>query len=482
MKLKIKNLGPLTKGGTIDLDRRFYVFVGKNNSGKTYVANVLWSLLEQKRINGEPLFTEEAINTKITLDEKVFEELTSSKNLFKDLWKVFNVKPSFFDDVFLQLKGLYRKFYERKFSFEYIYPIIDKHDYYWNYKIEKNKVGNDLEIKKSKLSHKEYIEWRNTENSDRAYVTSVAYDEDGAFKEFAQKVKSDLFNYLFWNGAYKDPFFLPAHRTFFTSFWKYILIAQKQILDEVSEMRLEGQKNIDSLLKTPYNDSTNDILKSIERLDRKRFQVDIGYSDLLSDLEDLMGGKVNLEQGKEGGIAYGDMKFKLNDSKEELDMYMASSSVNQLTLLYLYFKYWVKEKNNFLIIDEPEENLHPENQVKLMQILANFADRNNNRVLITTHSTLMTDTINNYVRLGYLKDRGVDISEVISQNEHQIADLKELTHKDFGVYYFNGDAIEEYKVGDYGVKFKDFDKVERQIKQASSQLDDLIFDLLNEEE
>ncbi len=41
MKLTIKNLGPLTKGGTIDLDKRFYVFVGKNNSGKTYVANVL---------------------------------------------------------------------------------------------------------------------------------------------------------------------------------------------------------------------------------------------------------------------------------------------------------------------------------------------------------------------------------------------------------------------------------------------------------
>ncbi|CAA6825736.1 MAG: Unknown protein, partial [uncultured Aureispira sp.] len=44
MKLKIKNFGPLTKGGTIDLDKRFYVFVGKNGSGKTYLANLVYEM------------------------------------------------------------------------------------------------------------------------------------------------------------------------------------------------------------------------------------------------------------------------------------------------------------------------------------------------------------------------------------------------------------------------------------------------------
>ena len=44
MKLRVKNLGPI-KQGEIDLSKRFFVFVGYNNTGKTYMAQVLWSVL-----------------------------------------------------------------------------------------------------------------------------------------------------------------------------------------------------------------------------------------------------------------------------------------------------------------------------------------------------------------------------------------------------------------------------------------------------
>jgi len=62
--------------------------------------------------------------------------------------------------------------------------------------------------------------------------------------------------------------------------------------------------------------------------------------------------------------------------------------VNQLSTLYLYFKYWAHQENNFLMIDEPEENLHPKNQIALLNVLLTFAQTNNNKVLMTTHSRL----------------------------------------------------------------------------------------------
>ncbi|TAE00285.1 MAG: hypothetical protein EAZ97_06420, partial [Bacteroidetes bacterium] len=42
MKLVVKNLGAIKKKSEIDLDKRFYTFVGYNNSGKTYISQIIW--------------------------------------------------------------------------------------------------------------------------------------------------------------------------------------------------------------------------------------------------------------------------------------------------------------------------------------------------------------------------------------------------------------------------------------------------------
>ncbi len=47
MKIQINQLGPIKTPSTIDLDKRFMVFVGENGSGKTYVANLLFGILER---------------------------------------------------------------------------------------------------------------------------------------------------------------------------------------------------------------------------------------------------------------------------------------------------------------------------------------------------------------------------------------------------------------------------------------------------
>ena len=45
MKIQFKNLGPL-KSGEIDISKRVNLFVGYNNSGKTYASLLLWSLFD----------------------------------------------------------------------------------------------------------------------------------------------------------------------------------------------------------------------------------------------------------------------------------------------------------------------------------------------------------------------------------------------------------------------------------------------------
>lgn len=52
MKLIIKNLGPI-KNNTqaIDLSKDFFIFVGQNNSGKSYVSQLLWAIFNQDIIH-----------------------------------------------------------------------------------------------------------------------------------------------------------------------------------------------------------------------------------------------------------------------------------------------------------------------------------------------------------------------------------------------------------------------------------------------
>lgn len=67
-----------------------------------------------------------------------------------------------------------------------------------------------------------------------------------------------------------------------------------------------------------------------------------------------------------------------------IDLYNASSSIKQLSALILYLRFRAAP-GQLLIIDEPEMNLHPASQVRLLEVLAILV-RIGVRVLVTTHS------------------------------------------------------------------------------------------------
>ncbi len=158
-------------------------------------------------------------------------------------------------------------------------------------------------------------------------------------------------------------------------------------------------------------------------------------------------------------------------------MYLTSSSVNQLTLLYLYLKYWAAEKNNFLTIDEPEENLHPENQVKLVDLLIEFAQKGN-KVLITTHSPLLANAVNNYIYLDVLKNEYSSdfVDKIVAENNLKyIYNDNSISKDDIGVYFFEGSRIIDYEADEYGVYFRNFREVIDSLDKTRKVLTDYIY-------
>ena len=78
-----------------------------------------------------------------------------------------------------------------------------------------------------------------------------------------------------------------------------------------------------------------------------------------------------------------------------------SSGIKDLIPLVLYLRY-VAEERDLIIIDEPEMNLHPEAQIKIMEFLAMMANSGLN-VITTTHSPYLVDHISNLTKAYELK-------------------------------------------------------------------------------
>lgn len=472
MKLKIKNFGPLTKGGTIDLDKRFYVFVGKNGSGKTYLANLMYEMfgydyykLVSKIIKENKPYFEFDSNQSLELKKEALTILNEvSHDLLKSIFGTSN--PSLLEKSNLVFFH-YETFFEQELQENY------------------SKFYSDDDFIRL-LFCKEKNSNRVTWSIDREN-TSNNYNEAELSKDMIDAVFMDILSQmLLHNRSYgflgSKNIFLPASRTSLLSLWKYIARTERKEKDILFDINSNGKllsKNELKTFQSLYTKPVKELIDQIESFDAQSSEPKNNYPDLVQELEELMGGKIKVHEPKEG-IGRKRFTFEMAENGQELELFLASSAVNQLSILYIYLKYWAGERGNFLMIDEPEINLHPENQIKLVNLLMKFADRNDNRVLITTHSTLLTDIINNHVRIGYLQTKGEENTEWLKN--HQLDINENITYKDFGVYHFTGNAIEEYPVGEYGVAFKDFNKVIKEVEGLEDELKDQIYNSLRQEE
>jgi len=85
-----------------------------------------------------------------------------------------------------------------------------------------------------------------------------------------------------------------------------------------------------------------------------------------------------------------------------LDMFQVSSMAAEISPLVLFLKYIIapshnkKESKSLLFIEEPEAHLHPEIQVKLMEIFAKLV-KHNIKIIITSHSNYIFNKMNNLI-------------------------------------------------------------------------------------
>ena len=99
-------------------------------------------------------------------------------------------------------------------------------------------------------------------------------------------------------------------------------------------------------------------------------------------------------------VGYPEFLYRPEGWKEDLGLMYTSSMVSELAPVVLYLRYVVRPGET-LIIEEPESHLHPALQVEFTRQLAAVA-LSGVRVIITTHSEWVLEELANLVRLSEL--------------------------------------------------------------------------------
>lgn len=87
----------------------------------------------------------------------------------------------------------------------------------------------------------------------------------------------------------------------------------------------------------------------------------------------------------------------------KLKLEQASSGFQSLTPLYLVVEHFVNKNSvtrNCVTVEEPELNLYPTNQKKLVEFLVRKTKASGDKLIITTHSPYVVTTIDNLVQAG----------------------------------------------------------------------------------
>ena len=206
---------------------------------------------------------------------------------------------------------------------------------------------------------------------------------------------SNAVNEIIFGSALPRPFIASAERTGAAIFRRELNFARNRLLEEMSR----PEKDIDpmKLLFKTYQDYPLPVKVDV---DFTRQLWDVAKRDsflihnhrgVLDDFADIIGGGYVMENNET-------LYFRPAGARRKLLMQESSSAVRSLLDTGFYLRH-VAEPGDLLMIDEPELNLHPENQRRIARLFGRLVN-SGIRIFITTHSDYIVKEVNTLIMLN----------------------------------------------------------------------------------
>lgn len=456
MKVTFESLGNVDKA-ELELND-LMIFTGQSNSGKTYLNYALYALLDRRyRFISESAYFHQLVvdlNEKgtitISLQEMLDELLVKitkafEKNFAKNMPRFFSAPSEHFDkfkvNVLLNAKKLSKELHEKPY-FEKLRAINEKAFF---------------QIVKEK-------------NSD-IITFLLNKDDEVPLRIYVDFVTESMYRFIL-KDFYNQCFILPSERSGLNLFYPELNSQRNSLINHLQKNKINPLEVMQDLIISKYPQPIADyidFLNNAQFINKNKSDLSV-HSDFLR--KSIVSGRYKVDKDGIQFLPYKNNKIKNPSQRRNIDLHLASSTAKTLFSLDVYIQS-LASVGGYLIIDEPELNLHPDNQRKLARLLVRLVNVGVN-VIVSTHSDYIIKEINNLIMLSedfngrdeLMAKYGYDESEVLAP-----AKVSPYLVKDGNVLPMEINLKE-------GIIASTFDEVINQLNESS---DDIFYKKLDSE-
>lgn len=384
------------------------LFVGDNNSGKSYLLALLWGIekLGVEALIGEEYINTEEVNTLVGWLSVQIDSAVKNKHHEVSLEAMSDVLNKLLNAELKKRKNnLVKKLFNSK-------------------SVDIRKLEIEIEDLKESILHceieensSELIMYVNNEQPSfsvigKSIVEEELYKEERFIQWFLVRgLYSSLMNIGMGEEVNDSCIYLPAARTGF--------MLTKDIINKV------GRKNTFNLLEekeviTPFIRPINQFLDIMGDLSAETSVKEEHLKLALEIEKDMANGTVEISSMPNKEVQYVPIGYK-----KGMPLRLVSAVVTELSPLILILKYKGGVKRFYY--EEPEMCLHPQLQYKMGKIIGHTVNLGIGMV-ITTHSDIIMQHINNMIKLT----KREDCKEICERLGYEQSDL--LSHDQVKVY------------------------------------------------
>ncbi len=405
MKIKIENLGVL-KRAEFELGE-FTILCGGNNSGKTYATYALFGFLFLWRETF-------ALKVSKQIIDELLTEGSTKINIQDYLKETTNILRESCNEFVTRLPMVFASS-ETNFSNASFLVTIDEDELQPISTFERE-IGTAKTPLFSIFKQKDQFE-----------VTISLLKEKHQAKmpiQIIQKTIGFALKDIIFEQLFPKPFIASAERTGAAIFRNELDFARNRLVEQLGDT--DKDINPFELIKKFYSNyplpvkENVDFTRQLEDLTKRASFIEKEHPQLLNDFTDIIGGSYK--------VIKDDNLYFIPDADKRVKLTMAESSSGVRSMLDIgFYLRHVAQRGDLLMVDEPELNLHPENQRRIARLFAQLVNIGI-KVFITTHSDYIIKELNTLIMLSnetslsqqICEDEGYKPGEVIAADKIRV--------------------------------------------------------------
>ncbi len=430
LKFNVKNLGSIESG---EFEHKpLTIFCGPNNSGKTWA---MYSLYHFYTFMNKSVIEFKNTESLLNKDLSKFDIATWLQENHEEIIKQYNqiiskILPDFFN---CSREILIYSSFTASITIEEIIQHIPK------------KI---LETRRPKISIIKI------ENSTKVQIIDEGSDGETRKEALNMFLSKCLFNF-------PDTFLMPAERNGLHLFYKELSNRRTALLHHASKENINIGELLHDVMHSRYAKPIANYIDWLNDLAEYQKNSKSEFHSFAEKLKrDLAGGVYKIDN-RTGNISFKPYQKRRNGKPTKtMGLHMTSSTVKSLLGLWFYLEYQA-EKGDILMIDEPELNIHPENQRKLARLLAQLVNAGL-QVVISTHSDYMIREFNTLIMLN---------KQTKLQQKHGYKAYEAIDSKKVGAYLFDNQTIKAFEITpDDGIYATTFDEVTKTLNEVNDDI------------